>query len=164
MRHLRFLVLVAAIFSSRSFAVMTSEAVCDKAGGHVERGSSNCDKSCNYYRTLYKNNETSMRCARNMLPRCICPEGECYENGKCKDIPQNILAFFLAKTSQVVDRAKDPKGVCKKAGGTWNTFPDACAGSCTKHRSPGTMCATVVTEGCDCGAGKCFENNACLDN
>lgn len=50
--------------------------------------------------------------------------------------------------------------LCEQAGGEWKEMPDACVDSCESQRR-GMMCAQVITEGCDCGEGMCWNGQSC---
>ncbi len=49
---------------------------------------------------------------------------------------------------------------CAEAGGTWRQMSNACVDSCESQRDD-MMCAQVLTYGCDCGEGKCWNGNGC---
>lgn len=56
-----------------------------------------------------------------------------------------------------------PQDSCTAAGGTWNdSFPSGCGDNCgTKDQ----MCTAVLTPGCNCGPGKCWDETSkkCID-
>ncbi len=53
-----------------------------------------------------------------------------------------------------------PQEKCEMAGGEWIQMPTACVDSCEAQRE-GRMCAQVLTEGCDCGEGMCWNGESC---
>lgn len=53
---------------------------------------------------------------------------------------------------------------CTTSGGTWRMFPNSCVDSCELAQNPALMCLQVLTEGCDCGANKCWNGSLCIDN
>ena len=50
--------------------------------------------------------------------------------------------------------------LCSQGGGTWKQMPDACVDSCESQRDD-MVCAQVITEGCDCGEGMCWNGQQC---
>lgn len=50
---------------------------------------------------------------------------------------------------------------CANAGGTWRQFPNACTDSCASQEDGTVVCAQVLTYGCDCGPGQCWNGAAC---
>ncbi|MBD3360331.1 hypothetical protein GF366_00855 [Candidatus Peregrinibacteria bacterium] len=68
-----------------------------------------------------------------------------------------ITAFFTAGCDST---EKSPEEICREGGGEWKEMPDACVDSCESQRD-GIMCAQVITEGCDCGEGRCWNGKSC---
>ncbi|MEA2056703.1 MAG: hypothetical protein U9O78_03280 [Patescibacteria group bacterium] len=54
--------------------------------------------------------------------------------------------------------------ICQRSGGEWKEFPNACADSCEFAANPNLMCATVMTNSCDCGPDKCWDGEECVTN
>jgi hypothetical protein len=50
--------------------------------------------------------------------------------------------------------------LCIQEVGAWSQMPDACVDSCKSQRE-NLMCAQVLTFGCDCGPGKCWNGESC---
>ena len=64
--------------------------------------------------------------------------------------------------SKILD---DPQQECARSGGEWKTLPDGCVDSCFKARSKEPVfCTTVLTDGCDCGADRCWNGKTCEAN
>lgn len=63
---------------------------------------------------------------------------------------------------RVSDQASSRALECLAEGGTWREFPDACVDSCSAARD-GLACAQVLTMGCDCGEGMCWNGESCVD-
>lgn len=60
---------------------------------------------------------------------------------------------------------EDPQQECARASGEWKIFPDGCADSCFKARSKEPVfCTAVLTDGCDCGADRCWNGKTCEAN
>ena len=53
---------------------------------------------------------------------------------------------------------------CEKNGAAYRSFTDSCMDSCRKQRNPELACAAVLTTGCDCGQGKCWNGFECEPN
>ena len=51
--------------------------------------------------------------------------------------------------------------LCASAGGEWRQFPNSCADACGVTDE--TICASVITDGCDCGENKCWDGEKCQD-
>ena len=74
--------------------------------------------------------------------------------------PTRPAEFYQQEpVSSPVSWESSEKTVCFKSGGRWVEFPDACVDSCTKARNSQVVCAQVLTVGCDCGVGKCWDEN-----
>ena len=48
---------------------------------------------------------------------------------------------------------------CEVAGGEWTEFPNACVDNCYAP----DICAQVLTDGCDCGPGMCWNGLECQE-
>jgi len=59
------------------------------------------------------------------------------------------------------DEEVSEESLCADAGGEWKTLGSGCADSCELVRNPDTICITVETDGCDCGADKCWTGEIC---
>lgn len=79
-----------------------------------------------------------------------------------------ILAFMLVISGCAqVDESQPamPGGeisaqeFCETAGGVWKQMPDACADRCGTEDM---MCAQVLTYGCYCGEGMCWDGTKCM--
>lgn len=64
-----------------------------------------------------------------------------------------LLTSFIALT-QVAPRLEHPE--CYSSGGKWATFPTGCVDRCGAQ-----ICTEAFTEGCDCGADKCWNGTHC---
>lgn len=75
-------------------------------------------------------------------------------------------SLMLAGCSQTgEDTGRTPEEMseqelCDAAGGVWKEMPNACVDSCRSQRE-GLMCAQVLTYGCDCGEGMCWNGESC---
>ncbi len=75
------------------------------------------------------------------------------------------LASLLIVGCEMEDEEKDGQKesvimMCEAAGGTWRQMPTACADSCESQRDR-MVCAQVLTYGCDCGEGMCWNGESC---
>jgi len=48
---------------------------------------------------------------------------------------------------------------CRFGGGEWREFSNSCADQCGTQDQ---LCAQVVTEGCECGDGQCWDGEKCV--
>ena len=77
-----------------------------------------------------------------------------------------ILVVLVAIAALAYFGVLDPNkfvgeaGKCTVGGGEFKEFPNACADNC----NAGDICAQVLTESCDCGEGKCWndEQKKCI--
>ncbi|MGI5828334.1 MAG: hypothetical protein ACOX6V_04930 [Patescibacteria group bacterium] len=53
----------------------------------------------------------------------------------------------------------DDAALCESGGGVWSTMVNSCADLCGRE---GMACLQVITEGCDCGDGKCWNGSKCI--
>lgn len=51
---------------------------------------------------------------------------------------------------------------CEEAGGTWTEFPNGCADACGV--TDDSICTQVLTMGCDCGEGMCWDGERCVSD
>ncbi|MGM5487621.1 MAG: hypothetical protein ACQESG_01600 [Nanobdellota archaeon] len=54
-----------------------------------------------------------------------------------------------------------PEEICQAEGGDWREFPNGCVDTCESQRE-NVACAQVMTEGCDCGPGMCWNGATCV--
>ncbi|MFO7872429.1 MAG: hypothetical protein R6U26_02170 [Candidatus Undinarchaeales archaeon] len=75
-----------------------------------------------------------------------------------------IVIFFVgvetAKNMNNAPTEKTEQELCNEAGGTWEEMPNACVDSCESARED-MMCAQVITKGCNCGEGMCWNGETC---
>ncbi len=64
-----------------------------------------------------------------------------------------LLTSFIVLT-QVAPKLEHPE--CYSSGGKWATFPNGCVDRCGAQ-----VCTEEFTEGCDCGADKCWNGTHC---
>ncbi len=61
--------------------------------------------------------------------------------------------------------AIEPQTACQKNGGTWKEMPDPCSHTCDYQRQAlrgeKMFCIQVVTAGCQCPDGQCWNGEAC---
>jgi hypothetical protein len=48
---------------------------------------------------------------------------------------------------------------CRFGGGEWQELPDSCVDLCEAQTQ---VCAQVITLGCDCGDGQCWDGEKCV--
>lgn len=86
--------------------------------------------------------------------------GNCEIKGdeRCESLGQ-CNCYCLDKEGQK-GAIKTGKKLCEEEGGTWKQMPNACADSCRAQRE-NLMCAQVLTHGCDCGEGMCWNGESC---
>lgn len=74
------------------------------------------------------------------------------------------------KVQDILNQAQDStkKTLCEQNGGSWQQFSNGCVDNCSNKIAQFSMCTTVLTFGCKCGEGKCWDssNNKCstIDN
>jgi len=80
-------------------------------------------------------------------------------------IPTQIKAFSSPTPTKTLYPKDEGQGdFCSATGGTWKTFGSSCVDSCLLVSNPMLMCLQVVSEGCDCGANKCWDGASCVPN
>mgnify|MGYP001577225911 CR=1 FL=1 len=76
-------------------------------------------------------------------------------------IRQNIIE--TEKTVKIfIPETETSRLQCQNAGGEWRLFNEGCVDSCIDKSK--ISCTMAITEGCDCGPVKCYENLKCIDN
>lgn len=75
-------------------------------------------------------------------------------------------AESLATLDDVVENMRSgvsvtPRKQCLDQGGEWTQFPNSCVDSCEYRRNPDMVCAQVITMGCNCGEGECWNGVTC---
>jgi hypothetical protein len=74
-----------------------------------------------------------------------------------------ILLFPRPLYSQTVRSTTfDNREVCEKDKGVWREFGNGCVGSCVAQLDKYIVCTMALTYGCDCGAGRCWEDGRCV--
>ena len=64
--------------------------------------------------------------------------------------------------SKILDNSGDE---CARVSGEWKIFSNGCVDSCSLVRSKEPVfCTAVLTDGCDCGADKCWSGKTCEAN
>ncbi|MDO8740082.1 MAG: hypothetical protein Q7J54_00735 [Candidatus Woesearchaeota archaeon] len=59
----------------------------------------------------------------------------------------------------------DPRAECARVSGEWKIFSNGCIDSCSLERSKEPLfCTTAMTDGCDCGADRCWTGKTCEAN
>ena len=59
------------------------------------------------------------------------------------------------------DLGKEQK-MCLTEGGSWQEFNNACANFCGRSKKDFAVCSQVITMGCFCGKGSCWNGNKCI--
>lgn len=54
--------------------------------------------------------------------------------------------------------------ICTSSGFTWKSFPNSCVDSCSLLGPNPANCSQVLTNGCDCGANRCWNGSFCALN
>ncbi len=68
--------------------------------------------------------------------------------------------MYCSSEFEIIGLSKEE--ICENAGGMIKEFPNSCGDSCEVNRYPEVIsCAAVITDACDCGAGKCWNGNSC---
>ena len=55
---------------------------------------------------------------------------------------------------------QDKETLCEESGGDWMSFPDGCADLC---EASGVVCASVITDSCNCGDSFCWDGSDCVE-
>lgn len=79
--------------------------------------------------------------------------------------PENIVGTYGPVAVTVsAGTTQTPEQICTQSGGTWKSLPTACVDRCSAIEED-SICATVVTQGCDCGSAKCTnDSGSCVTN
>ena len=56
--------------------------------------------------------------------------------------------------------AEATPALCESAGGTWQTFPNSCAGGCEQFESE-VLCIQTAIESCMCPTSQCWDGETC---
>jgi hypothetical protein len=93
-----------------------------------------------------------------------------------EDSNPELFNFFKNQTTQV-DRftqksnnnnnknisIEEQVSSCKSDRGIWKKFSNACADQCIS-RSNSAICASVITDSCDCGQNRCWNGESCIND
>ncbi len=79
-----------------------------------------------------------------------------------------VFGFFLFR-EKIAEATKplppsQTLEVCESEGAVYKGFTNGCMDSCEFARDPNVACAAVLTSGCDCGPGKCWDGFECVAN
>ncbi len=74
-----------------------------------------------------------------------------------------FFCFFSCKTfaQNIRSTSFDDRPDCEKSRGVWREFGNACVDECRHKLDKFSVCATSVTQGCDCGQGRCWNGETC---
>ncbi|MBM3579927.1 MAG: hypothetical protein FJX34_04060 [Alphaproteobacteria bacterium] len=89
------------------------------------------------------------------------PEWGLGKNQKSK-ITLILVLLFCSSFSR--STTFDGRADCEASIGVWRDFGSSCADECEAQLDEFSMCAQVVTSGCDCGKSRCWndEKNSCV--
>ncbi|MCB9545008.1 MAG: hypothetical protein H6706_03855 [Myxococcales bacterium] len=89
----------------------------------------------------------ALRDHRQAVEEVHCPiVGGTWQDGACVGLPMPTVAW-----EAVLPR---PQAECARTGGAWFTFSSTCTDTCSYH--PPGSCGQVLTDACQCGAGRCW--------
>lgn len=72
-------------------------------------------------------------------------------------------AYTIPEPSNYPPPRGEEAYACGKVGGVWKTFSNSCVDRCYDYKLyPKRACLTVLTDGCDCGPGKCWTGERCI--
>ena len=69
-----------------------------------------------------------------------------------------VIVFFAAIA--VIRKDDLPPVACFVGGGFWKKLPDSCGDDCLLNKEQ--ACMAVISFGCDCGVGKCWDGQKCI--
>lgn len=76
-----------------------------------------------------------------------------------------LISGCQQKTENGSKTLDDPQQECANVNGMWKMFSDGCVDSCFKARSKEPVfCTLAITDGCDCGADRCWNGKTCEAN
>ena len=78
-------------------------------------------------------------------PILLSEQEQCEQEGKLWFYSTLQEASCIEKNSEIIQ--------CEEVGGKWKMFSNGCVDNCGQKPR---ICTTVLTEGCDCGATKCY--------
>jgi hypothetical protein len=55
----------------------------------------------------------------------------------------------------------DDRPVCEETKGVWREFGNGCTDECRPKLDPFYVCTDAITNGCDCGKGRCWNGEVC---
>ncbi len=73
-----------------------------------------------------------------------------------------IFSSFDAFAQNARETSFDERPICESQKGVWRQFGNGCAGSCRVKLDPFVMCTQALTNACDCGKARCWDNGACV--
>ncbi len=104
------------------------------------------------------------------IPRKIATKPQADGSVKNTDVRGSSGDKQNSKSQKDNKGKKDKKGgnsiedkiaSCASVNGVWKKFPNGCVDSCSSKSGP-AICASVITESCDCGQGKCWDGTTCV--
>jgi hypothetical protein len=99
-------------------------------------------------------------CGDSTGPNCTDVPGSCPTDCETPPTPPDQNPSSTPKPN-ISPPKEDPLKACLQSGGTWQTFPDSCAATCTTMSQP-TACLDIITESCLCPAG-CWDGTKCVN-
>lgn len=75
-----------------------------------------------------------------------------------------FLIFFLVNALAGIDRKTtfDNRPICESNKGVWREYGNGCVDECFAKFDELAVCTYARTFGCDCGKGKCWDNDKCM--
>ncbi len=56
----------------------------------------------------------------------------------------------------------DDRPACEESKGVWREFGNGCIDECRSKLDKFSICTQAITNGCDCGKGRCWNGSTCL--
>ncbi|OFW80430.1 MAG: hypothetical protein A2887_03355 [Alphaproteobacteria bacterium RIFCSPLOWO2_01_FULL_40_26] len=74
-----------------------------------------------------------------------------------------VFLFLIANSAFARTTSFENRFVCEKDKGIWRTYGNGCVDSCYEKFDKFAICARAITYGCDCGKGKCWDGEQCVE-
>jgi len=76
-----------------------------------------------------------------------------------------FLAFlqFDSFAQNMRETTFDQRPACEEVSGVWREFGNSCANKCMSKLDRFSICSQVITNACDCGKGRCWDGETCVD-
>lgn len=76
-----------------------------------------------------------------------------------------VILFFFSLNSLATTHSTsfDERPICEKSKGVWREFGNLCVDDCEHVFNKYKICPNSITFGCDCGEGRCWLDNKCIE-